>query len=193
MMTVPARPRVAAPETDELIPAASVYSRDITRQISTLLYHKQKGQTWVRAQYRDVSLYPSPADAPQYARLTPATPAEAGGGEGMWWGELVVQEYHRTEPAALAALLAVLEREALPYEREKARDILGALTVTTEGTVWEKRPLGLRGPKPRRFRHRFRDENGVIKRVYADTMRRHADPNCQCAECAPTTPQDTPK
>ncbi len=165
--------------TDGIIPAAPGLFREITPRIRVAVYNKGG---WLCATYTDVREYASPHDAPLYARMKPAGNGNRGAWNGAWQGEVIIQTFSKTETAALAALLDSLDELQLEYE-PAARAILVALACTTEVTPWEQRPIGVRGPKPRRARTKWRDENGRRVPIYLDTYRRHADPDCPCEHC----------
>lgn len=191
MQPAAGKPR-PAPDADVTgaVPAAPGHTRQITRHIRTV---RLNHGGWIMAEYRRVTTCMSPYDAPQYARMRPTNHGQAGKWSGHWDGEVVLQDFAKTEPAALATLLQSLDKMQLAYDTDQARAVLVALACAPDSAPWELRPFGLRGPKPRRHRHKYADENGIVRRVYGDTMRRHADPNCPCEHCTAARATTTKK
>jgi hypothetical protein len=166
--------------TDSIVPRSPGFRRELTRHIHTNVFFRDG---WVAATYTSTDVYPTPHDAPIFARMKPCNIGGSGPWNGMWDGEVMIQTFAKTETAALASLVESLDHLQLNYDRERVREILVALACTTEATDWELRPFGVRAAKPRRKRHQFRDENGKPTYIYPETLRRHADPDCPCLHC----------
>jgi hypothetical protein len=165
-------------------------SRQLTEHVRTTWYQKQRLCS-ATAAVRVV--YDSPFDTPQYMTASPDGAGARGGWTGRWVGHVTIQGWGEDEVLALRALFNTLEALHLPVDPE-ARAIAAALAAppaTILGTPWEQRPLGVRGPKPRRKRTKWRDENGKRVQIYLDTLKRHADPNCQCKHCNPPNTDET--
>jgi hypothetical protein len=169
--------------TPVVVPPVWAFSRQITPRIVTLEWRRDG---WFSATYTDVSKYKSPLDAQDYTRMW-ATPGTPGKWDKHWFGENLIQAWGESETAALANLLETLDRHGLSYEREEAQGILFLLACATPKTPWEQRAMGVRGKKPRAKRHDWKDPlTGKTIRIYADTLKRHRDPNCTCKYCTMT-------
>lgn len=148
--------------------------------------------------------FASPLDGDRFMSMHPEGNGTPGGWVGTWEGRCEVEEWGKDEVSALAALFEELDYRKLPIcgtaiavaaALAEKPGTVGAGTRESNGTRedWELRPLGARGPCPRRMRHLWRDKNtGARVRIYADTLRRHDDPNCTCPHCAYITTQPAP-
>jgi hypothetical protein len=119
--------------------------------------------------------------------------APGRGFTGFWEGRGEVQAWAPDECTALNKLFTALDGLGLDVPWE-ARDVHAALLAGVSAGVavthdtWLTAPLGLRGKRPRRERHKFTDADGKVRRIYKDTLRAHADPNCTCILCKLTAP-----
>lgn len=173
-----------------IVPPAPAFSRQLTPRIATMQWRRGG---WFSATYTDVRKYASPLDAQLFTRMW-ATPGTPGKWDKHWMGENLIQAFAETETAAIASLLETLDQLQLPYEAELARVLLQALAFATPKTPWEQRAMGVRGPKPRPKTYKWRTADGKRTRIYADTLKPHRDPACQCAGCTmiPTKTKDAP-
>lgn len=168
--------------TTPSIPPAKSTARQICENVRTTIWPSAGGTPptrWVSATANIELPYSSPLDAQVFMTMIPmpATPARP------WLGRCTIQGWATTEVGALAELAEQLAALQLPVPAAIAATA-AALALTTSKTPWEQRPLDSRGGKPRRFRHQFRDKRtGKVVRIYPETMKRHADPNCRCEYC----------
>ncbi len=174
------------------IPPATHSNRDICATVRTWQIHAYERLVSATATCKIRVKHPD--EAPCFMRMLPEGFGVDGPGRGFtgWWeGRGEVQVWAADELLALTRLFSTLEGLDLPVPWA-ARDVLAELQVATTLPIthesWPLMPLGLRGKRPRRERHCFKDGDGKVRRVYKDTLRAHADPNCTCILCKLTTP-----
>jgi hypothetical protein len=177
--------QVLAAPSDVLIPAVdgNTKQRQIGPWIRTFMTCRDG---WIEAQFKKTVTYTSPLEAPYWAYTKPSKLGKKGRKwDGMWDAELFVSMFDKTETAALSALLTKLDALELGtlYDREQAYGVLMGLAGATSATPWPQQPMGQRAHKPRRRRLEWRDANGKVVKVYADTYQPHADPECACERC----------
>jgi len=156
-------------------PTTSRFRRDLDQHIFTQQLPAERGG-WVVATYTDARAYVTPQDAPVFARMV--WQPQLGAAPARWTGYILLQTFELGEGAALRALLATLEMTGL-YHQWTSHDwavlhsIAHDLSHPVLSTPWDQQPFP-RGPKPRRRRLRWRDENGRRVNVYPDTLQRYA-------------------
>ena len=160
--------------------ASDARHRQVTPSIRTTYL---AGPRWVVATYRAQPVYSDPRDAPVYALMRPVGLGRRGKWSGKWEATIELQALEKTEAAALSELARTLEEHGLPFEREQFERAMVALAVVTDDTPYEYRPLESRGKKKRKMRILAVCADGKKRNFYADTLRRHADPNCICPDC----------
>lgn len=184
------------------IPPAPRTLRQVSPTVVTSHHTAHGGQVSATASITEGD-FASPADAPVFMVMTPEGVGGGGKWNGKWKGRCEIQAWAADEVSALLALFDTLDELQLPQcpialevaaELAAAPAVVGAGTRESNGTreEWDRRPMGARGPCPRRHRYKWRAEpGGATIRIYGDTLKRHADPNCQCPHCAaPPTPDE---
>ncbi|MES2384516.1 MAG: hypothetical protein V4593_08200 [Pseudomonadota bacterium] len=170
---------LAAPGARGVIPPALHQSRQVSPTVRTVVVG---GMVSATATNIITGPYASPLDGAVFMTMSPEGAGAVGGPTGLWLGHCTIQAWAANEVAALAALIDQLTELHLPV-CPVARAVHAALATLPLTAPWESRPLGIRGIKPRRERYEWKDHTGRIVKIYKDTLRRHADPNCMCLHC----------
>lgn len=158
------------------IPPATTYKRQITPTIRTA---HNTGNGWVKAEYVEKRTYDTPFGPPAFAQVS------AERATGKWIATITVQGFAQDdEVTALQDLFANMHVLELAVPDDAVLVARALASAIADGRPWEEHPLGLRTYKPRRKRHTWLDKTtGKRVNLYPETLKRHADPACQCQWC----------
>ncbi len=171
------------------IPPAPRAHRRLSDSVETTQHPHYRGRVSATARVR-MTGFAKPEDGPVFMvmRFLPTA--------GTWCGECLIQSWGKDELEALANLfqeLLDLHLDVDPTALAVAAELAAAPPLKGTGTrdsngsreEWVLRPMGARGPCPRRIRTSWRDrQTGQRIHIHTDTLRRHADPNCTCPHCS---------
>jgi hypothetical protein len=171
------------------IPPAPRQHRRLSDSVETTQHPRYQGRVSATARVRMMG-FANPEDGPVFMvmRADPAAP-------GTWIGDCSIQSWGKDELEALANLfqeLLDLHLDIDPAALAVAAELAAAPPLKGSGTrdsngsreEWVLRPMGTRGPCPRRIRTSWRDrQTGQRIHIHTDTLRRHADPDCRCVHC----------
>ncbi len=170
-----------------MIPPAPRQHRRLSDTVETTQHPAYQGRVSATARVR-MRGFAKPEDGPVFMVMTAMA-------DGLWRGDCSIQSWGKDELEALANLFQELldlhldidgTALAVAAELAAAPPLKGTGTRDSNGSreEWVLRPMGARGPCPRRIRTSWRDrQTGQRIHIDKETLRRHADPNCTCVHC----------